>query len=106
MVYIKRDHNKKIIAIFSENEEKGLEKISNDDDELKIFLLKCALDKDYEFIKSDLELIRVIEDIIHILMEKDIIHITDFPDPVIEKLASREAIRGHFNDLSNLFDDE
>ncbi len=106
MVFVKRDQNKKIIAVFAEMEETGLEQISSDDPDLKMFLLKCAIDRDYALIKSDLELIRVIEDIIHILMAKDIIHITDFPDPVIEKLSAREAIRGHFDNLSNLFDDD
>lgn len=106
MVFIKRDENKKIIAVFAEKDEKDLEQIANDDPDLKMFLLKCAIDKDYALIQSDLELIRVIEDIIHILMAKNIIHITDFPDPVIEKLSAREAIRGHFDNLSNLFNDD
>ena len=104
MVYVKRDENNQIVGMFAENIESDLEEIAEDDEELQAFMTQCAFDSENNFIKSDLELIRVIEDVIQILMEKDIIHITDFPMAVIQKLVDRKKIRKNFDDLSDILE--
>ncbi len=106
MVYVKRDCNNNIIAVFKDNFEKDLEEISENDSEVNAFMIACGLPADNEFLQSDLELIRVIEDLINIMMEKDIIHITDFPIAVINKLVKRKKIRQQFDDLSDILESD
>lgn len=104
MVYVKRDDDNQIVGIFVENIESDLEEVAEDDVELQAFMAQCAFDPEKNFLKSDLELIRVIEDVIQILMEKDIIHITDFPIAVIQKLVDRKKIRKNFDELSDILE--
>ncbi len=53
--------------------------------------MRCDANLHLKFLQSDLQLIRVVEDVINILMDKNIITITDFPQPVIDKLLERQA---------------
>jgi hypothetical protein len=100
MVFIQRDSEHNICAIFKENKDNKLEYIDNAHPDVIQFLTHCAMEKTAVFIKSDLELIRVLEDLIQILMTKNIISITDFPAPVVEKLVQRAKIREQFLDIS------
>lgn len=99
MVFVKRNSEQEIIAIFSEDTEDNLEAIDAQDEEILNFLTRCSQDREMSltFLKLDLELIRVIEDVIKILMSKNIISITDFPQPVIEKLIKRKKIRSQLS---------
>ncbi|KTD22610.1 hypothetical protein [Legionella londiniensis] len=106
MVFVKRDPNNAICAIYANDKNGELEALDNNDAEVIAFLTQCALEKQYSFLKSDLDLIRVLEDLIQILMEKNLISITDFPLPVIEKLIARQKIRKQFEDVSKLFDED
>ncbi|MCV9880123.1 tryptophan synthase subunit beta [Brenneria izbisi] len=58
--------------------------------------------------QSDLEMVRVLEDLIQVLMQKGLINITDFPPAAQLKLISRtqarEALNGSLNKL--IGDDE
>ncbi|EMJ4843581.1 TPA: tryptophan synthase subunit beta [Morganella morganii] len=58
--------------------------------------------------QSDLEMVRVLEDLIQVLMQKGLINITDFPPAAQIKLISRaqarEALSGGLNKL--IGDDE
>lgn len=47
--------------------------------------------------KSELEFIRVLEDLIELLIKKRIIQITDFNEVVINKLLKRQAIRDNLS---------
>ena len=106
MAYVKRDEDNHIVAVFAENIESNLEEVAEDDVELQTFMAQCLFDAEKNFLKSDLELIRVIEDVIHILMEKDVINITDFPIAVIQKLVDRKKIRKNFDDLSDILEQD
>jgi hypothetical protein len=100
MVFIKRNADKQVCAICQKDSEPNLEELAPDDPEVTWFLMENSLDKSLKFLISDLDLIRVIEDLIAILMKKNIITITDFPAPVIEKLIDRNKIRGEFQTVS------
>ncbi len=106
MVYVKRDKDSNLIALYKEKADAELEELPNDDIKVLEFLTTFVQCSRSEFLKSDIELIRVIEDLINILMDKDIIHITDFPEQVIDKLVARRKIRKRFTDLSDMFSDE
>ena len=104
MIYVKRDADNKIIAIFEKDTDEHLEKISSTNKEVIAFLAKCKLNKEDVFLKADLELIRVIEDLIQILIAKNIISITDFPIPAMEKLVARNKIREQYKGLTGIMD--
>lgn len=92
MAYIKRDLQGKICALF-ENDEGELENIDFDHPELINFLARCDREEYYQLMKSDLQFIRVLEDLVDVLIRRNIITITDFPKPVIDKLLARQSIR-------------
>lgn len=105
MVFVKRDDEQKICAICSKDSEANLEEIADNHPEVINFLMLNGIDKSLMFLKSDLDLIRVLEDLIVILMKKNMISITDFPNAVIEKLILRNKIRNEFQTIPFRMDD-
>lgn len=110
MVYVKRNKEQHVCAIYNQDIEGSLEEVDINNPEVVEFLLHCDKELQLKFIQSDLQLIRVLEDLIDILMEKNIITITDFPQPVIEKLLARQSFRKRFAGVSgmeyDLYDEE
>lgn len=52
--------------------------------------------------KSDLELVRVIEDLVDVLIEKNILNLTDLPPSAIKKLSLRTKLREERQTLRTL----
>jgi hypothetical protein len=108
MAYVKRDDQGNIIAVFDTAQDGAEEYVSIESEELIAFLkhsddpeaARAALSV------SDLSLVRVLEDLIHTLIDKEVILFTDLPPAAREKLANREKIRGQLNDLDNLMGDD
>ncbi len=55
---------------------------------------------------SDVEMARVLEDVIDILMEKQVFVFTELPEPVQDKLNKRKQLREDVNALTNLIAEE
>jgi hypothetical protein len=106
MVFIKRDDANRVCAIYDQKTSETMDELACDDPEVLEFLVKCTLDNKIPFLKSDLELIRVVEDLIQILLAKNIISITDFPAPAVDKLVTRNKIREQFQGISYIIGDE
>lgn len=102
MVYIKRDKDSQICAIYSHQASHDIEEIDIDSPEFVEFLMRCDKNMHLKFLQSDLQMIRVLEDVINILMDKNIITITDFPQPVIDKLLARQAFRKRYIGASGM----
>lgn len=51
---------------------------------------------------SDLELIRVLEDLIDVLIGKGVIVLTDLPEAAQSKLAERRKLRSRLSDLGSI----
>lgn len=102
MVYIKRDTDGHICAVYSQETKGVTEQIDIDHPEFVDFLMRCDSDLHLKFLQSDLQLIRVLEDVINILMDKNIITITDFPQPVIDKLLARQAFRKRYTGVAGM----
>lgn len=66
--------------------------------------LDAAIKKEDQFRESDIQLARVLEDLISLLIDRDFIRFTDFPDPAQKRLIERQGLRSNRNDL-NLLDD-
>lgn len=108
MAYVKRDDQGNIIEAFDAAQNGAEEYLSIESTELIAFLKQsddpkaaCAA-----LSVSDLSLVRVLEDLIHTLIDKEVILFTDLPPAAREKLANREKIRGQLNDLDNLMGDD
>jgi hypothetical protein len=61
-----------------------------------------------DFDRSDMEMIRVYEDLMDILMAKRIILLTDFPQAAQEKIVRRKKLRSSLAPIADMFatDDE
>ena len=56
--------------------------------------------------QSDLEMIRVLEDLIHLLIHKGVVRITDLPEAAQAKLSERSRARDALGGLTGLINDE
>lgn len=95
MLYIKRNQNDEILEIeFTQKE--GFEEISLHDPNLARYIENS--ENSDEIIhkvlgRLDLDMVRIIEDVIDILIDKNIMLFTDLPDPVQNKILFKKAIR-------------
>ncbi|MCM2320208.1 MAG: tryptophan synthase subunit beta [Pseudomonas sp.] len=56
--------------------------------------------------QTDLEMIRVLEDLIHLLIHKRMVRITDLPEAAQAKLSERSRTRDALGGLTGLINDE
>lgn len=105
MPYILKNSAGEIIAI-SQNSQ-----LSSDWQEVeahdKAYLdyLEDSLTKDAPFRESDIQLARVLEDLINLLVEKETIRFTDLPEPAQKRLIERQSLRKKNRSL-NIVDDD
>ncbi|MGD9741514.1 MAG: hypothetical protein AB7V53_02675 [Dongiaceae bacterium] len=59
-----------------------------------------------EFMRSDLDMIRVYEDLIDLLLTKRIINLTDFPPAAQEKLLRRKKLRSSLASFAEVIGSE
>lgn len=78
--------------------------VENTDTEYLTFL-DNELKKHHTFRESDIQLARVLEDLISILIDRSLISYTDFPSAAQKRLNERQSLR-HKNKLSLLGDDD
>ncbi|MCG8511597.1 MAG: hypothetical protein MI741_20475 [Rhodospirillales bacterium] len=109
MPFVKRDDETgEIIGVFNQPTQEGLEELDSRDPELSNFLYDVLLDyavrKDW--ISSDLGLVRVLEDLVEVLIERGAFMFTDLPDMAQEKLRARRGFRKEFAYVETLFGPE
>lgn len=105
MPYIKRDSDGQIIAISkSDPTEEGWEFRPYDDVDLMVFLETMKTSN--ALAPTDLGLARVVEDLIDLLIDRDVMRFTDLPAPAQEKLLKRRSLRASMNSLKLLNDQE
>jgi len=101
--YIYRDAAGSIIAVYDQPVDGG-EEVAADDQDLKAFIQKnvpVAVTDDW--VQSDLQLSRVLEDLIELLIDKKLIMFTDFPAGAQKKLLERRGLRKEFSYVEDLF---
>jgi hypothetical protein len=104
MAYVLKDAEGNIIAASpTENPGQGWELIEDDPKDYVKFLEK-SLAKSAPFRESDIQLVRVLEDLITLLIDRDVIRFTDLPAIAQQRLNDRESMRKKTN-LSNLMVD-
>ena len=91
MPYVKRDEQSRIITVNLEPGE-GMEELPSHSPELLEFMRNVGLEQG-TLQESDMRLVRVLEDLIDLLIDRDVIRFTDLPLPAQEKLMERRSLR-------------
>lgn len=105
MPYVARGSDGRIVSVSNEPVAGVQEEIAAESLELRDFVEGLA-GRGNVFEASDLRLIRAIEDVIDLLIQKNIICITDLPPAVQNKLMERRSLRCSLNALKLFGDDE
>ena len=104
MPYVTRGPDGEIAALHATKSEEAQEELAAGDPELSAFLGASGPSADIReaFGASDMELIRVLEDLIAVLMGKGVIKLTDLPLPAQMKLARRDALRAQLDGVGDM----
>jgi hypothetical protein len=102
MPYIKRNSSGSIIGISDQAESGADEELDIENPEVLAYL-KSARN---QLLSSDTEMMRVVEDLVDLLIEKKLILLTDLPIAAQKKLSERRQIRGDLGVLGNVIVDE
>lgn len=106
MPYITRGADGRIAALSTHVQEgQGWEEIGDDSPELRAFIDGLA-GANNAFETSDMKMIRAIEDVIDLLISKNVICITDLPVAVQSRLMERRSLRHSLNALNLIGEDE
>ena len=108
MPYVKRNRSGEVAAVFAERQADATEFVAEDADDLKPLVgnRSAVADPKKVLTESDLDLIRVIEDLVAVLMHKNIIQPTDLPPEARVKLLKRRRLRGEMDRLAGLIVEE
>jgi hypothetical protein len=93
MPYVARDANGRIVAVSAEPNATVTEAIDAGAPEFQEYLARVAPRAANELAGTDLGLIRVIEDLIDTLMDKNVLRFTDLPEAAQHKLSQRRSLR-------------
>ena len=95
MRYVARDEAGNILAVYTEPQPGADEALPVDSPELLSFVLgqdaEMAL-RAY-MASTDSDLLRIIEDLINVLIDRNVVQLTDFPTGAQKKLLRRATIR-------------
>lgn len=109
MFYIQRSNDGAIRSIAQQADTQHTEALPASDPQLKAFLDSADPSALGELQTSDAEFIRVLEDLIDLLVNKDLLQFTELPVPAQQKLLSRRQIRerliSHLSTSSTLLSD-
>ncbi len=104
MLYIQRDAQNRIVRVEETPFDEMTAELESTDAEIVAWhnqrssLLKLQ--------QSDLEMIRVLEDLIDVLMTKGVLRITDLPPAAQQKLSSRHQARENLGGLTRLINED
>jgi hypothetical protein len=100
MPYVKRDEQGRITAVNLQPGD-GLIEVPANSPELLDFMGRIGVEQG-ALQQSDMRLVRVLEDLIDLLITRDVIRFTDLPLPAQEKLMERRSMRQSLGSLDLL----
>ena len=103
MVYVKRNGDGAIVAVSRENMEGFAETLPEDQPELQRYLRE--VEPVSELAKTDLEFVRVLEDVVDLLMAKGVMLFTELPPQAQAKILARQSLRRDADSLDLLDED-
>lgn len=104
MAFVKRDEHGEIVAVSREPGDGFTESIDDADPALRVFLTQIG--QTSELAQSDLDFIRVLDDLISVLLEKNVLLFTELPEEAQAKVAERNRLRSLRSGALDLLDSE
>jgi hypothetical protein len=104
MAFVKRDAAGQIVAVSREMTDGFDELVPEEDTALQAFL--TTVGQRSQLAQSDLEFIRVLDDVISVLLEKNILMFTELPEEAQEKFAERNRLRQLRSGALQILDNE
>jgi hypothetical protein len=101
-VYVQRDQENKIVAVSRHPQAACLESIAIGDRQLQYFAEQLSGEAYDSFAKSDLELARVLEDVVNLLAKRGLINIMELPLAAQQKLIKRQELREQYHGVYTL----
>lgn len=105
MPYVKRGSDGTILAVSKIADADCTEEIDPHDEGLKAFVLEMSKEQ-MKMTESDLDFVRVVEDLVDLLVSKNYILFTELPVKAQEKMRARQALRGQMASRLDLLGDE
>ncbi len=104
MPYVVRDESGQIIKLLAHESAEATEELQPGDPTLLAFLVRARASDGLHnaLAASDLDMIRVLEDLIAVLIDKRIIVLTDLPPQAQQKLSRRYELRSKLSDLGEI----
>lgn len=104
MPFLTRDTDGRVVALYSERRPDATEELPLDHPDLQPLLdqLRMARQARDQLSLLDTDMARVMEDLVDILIEKNVILATDLPPAAQEKLLGRQRLRQKMTVLDNL----
>ncbi|MEG0968068.1 MAG: tryptophan synthase subunit beta [Pseudomonas sp.] len=106
MFYVQRDAQGQLVRVEAAPYAEYTEMLPADHAEIQDWFADDIVENSLKQLKqSDLDMIRVLEDLIEVLTTKGVISITDLPAGAQAKLLNRSSAREALGGLNNLIDD-
>jgi hypothetical protein len=107
MLYVERDTEGRIIAMHSTPRSNAAEAKTVVDEEILDFLNKTVSADSRKLLLSlsDMGIIRLLEDLIDLLIQKNIIFFTELPEQAQERIRERKRLRESITSQSLTVDD-
>lgn len=107
MVYVKRNAGGGITAVSYERTAECCEPVDGGAPELRHYLASLGDDDDESRIgATDRDLVRVLEDVVDLLIDKGIILFTELPASAQQKILERRRLRSELAAALDLLDDD
>ena len=104
-MYVNRDSQGQISQVSRSANAQCQEFVSPESAELHRFI--NAETHDAALLRqSDMEFVRVLEDVITLLMDQGVIRFTDLPEKAQQKLLDRQSLRKRVNEVGLISDEE
>jgi hypothetical protein len=107
MFYVQRDAQGALIRVEAAAYAESTDTLPADHHEIQAWYANEEVEKSLTQLKqSDLEMIRVLDDLIQVLTRKGVISVTDLPPAAQAKLLDRNQAREALGGLSQLINDD
>jgi len=107
MFYVERDENGKITALHQNAAAPGMEQKARIDREVLDFLYRedTSWPEKQILTLTDLGVVRILEDLIELLIEKQVFMLTELPESAQQKLRERRELRKKMENGPLMVDD-
>ncbi|WP_219063691.1 tryptophan synthase subunit beta [Pseudomonas sp. UMAB-08] len=107
MFYVQRDAQGLLVRVEAAPYAESTDMLLADDHEIQAWYANEVVENSLNQLKqSDMEMIRVLDDLIQVLTRKGVIRVTDLPPAAQAKLMDRTQAREALGGLSHLINDD